>query len=117
MAVDIDPLAVAVTRENAELNGVSAGLETGVGSVDELRDGAFSVRNGGIVLANILALVIIQLLGAGFADLLAPEGVAIFSGILAEQEGDVAAACEKAGLQVTGRRQSGDWVALQVSHV
>ncbi len=115
VAVDIDPLAVAVTRENAELNGVSAGLETGVGSVDELRGGAFSVRNGGIVLANILALVIIQLLGAGFADLLAPGGAAIFSGILAEQEGDVAAACEKAGLQVTGRRQSGDWVALQVS--
>jgi ribosomal protein L11 methyltransferase len=114
VAVDIDAQAVAVTQENAALNGVTTGLEVGLGSVAELRDGAFSIRSGQIILANILALVIIQLLSAGFADLLVPGGVAIFSGILAEQEGDVVAACEKAGLKLAGRRQSGDWVALQV---
>jgi ribosomal protein L11 methyltransferase len=116
VAVDIDPQAVSVAQENAALNGVTAGLEVGLGSVAELRDGFFTIRSGQIVLANILALVIIQLLGAGFADLLAPGGTAIFSGILAEQEGDVAAACEKAGLKVAGRRQSADWVAFQVYH-
>jgi ribosomal protein L11 methyltransferase len=116
VAVDVDPQAVSVTQENAALNGVTAGLEVGLGSVNELRDGAFSIRRGQIVLANILALVIIQLLDAGFADLLLPGGKAVFSGILAEQESDVVVACEKAGLKLTGRRQSGDWVALQVSH-
>lgn len=114
VAVDIDPQAIAVTQENAALNQVAAGLEVGVGSVAELREGAFSVRQAQLVLANILALVIIQLLDAGLAELLAPEGVAIFSGILAEQEPDVIAALEKAGLRLAGRRGTGDWVALQV---
>ena len=115
IAVDIDPQAVSVTQENAALNGVSAGLEVGTGSLAEVRDGVFSIRQAQVVLANILALVIIQLLEAGFADLLAPGGAAIFSGILAEQEPQVIAALEKCGLSLSGRRQSGDWVALQVS--
>ncbi len=115
VAVDIDPQAISVTQENAALNGVAAGLEIGVGSVAELRDGAFSIRQAQLVLANILALVIIQLLDAGLAELLAPEGVAIFSGILVEQEQEVITALEKAGLSLAGRRQSGDWVALQVA--
>ena len=115
VAVDIDPQAVSVTQENATLNGLTAGLETGIGSVAELRSGAFSIRQAPVVLANILALVIIQLLDAGLAELLAPGGMAIFSGILAEQEQDVITALEKSGLSLAGRRQSGDWVALQVS--
>ena len=115
VAVDIDPQAVSVTQENAALNGVAPWLETGIGSLTELRGGAFSIRQAQVVLANILALVIIQLLDAGLAELLAPGGVAIFSGILAEQEQDVISALEKSGLSLAGRRQSGDWVALQVS--
>jgi ribosomal protein L11 methyltransferase len=114
VAVDIDPQAISVTQENAALNEVAAGLEVGVGSVAELRQGAFSIRQAQLVLANILALVIIQLLDAGLAELLAPEGIAIFSGILAEQELEVITALEKAGLRLAGRLQSGDWVALQV---
>lgn len=114
VAVDIDSQAISVTQENAALNEVAAGLEVGVGSVAELRDGAFSIPQVQLVLANILALVIIQLLDAGLAELLAPEGMAIFSGILVEQEREVIAALEKAGLRLVGRRQSGDWVALQV---
>lgn len=114
VAVDIDSQAISVTQENAALNEVAAGLEVGVGSVAELRDGAFSIPQVQLVLANILALVIIQLLDAGLAELLAPEGMAIFSGILVEQEREVIAALEKAGLRLAGRRQTGDWVALQV---
>jgi len=115
VAVDIDSQAISVTQENAALNQVAAGLEVGVGSVADLREGAFSIRQAQIVLANILALVIIQLLDAGLAELLSPEGVAIFSGILVEQEQEVITALEKAGLNLAGRRQSGDWVALQVA--
>lgn len=115
VAVDIDPQAISVTQENAALNQVAVGLEVGVGSVAELRAGDFSIRQAQLVLANILALVIIQLLDAGLAELLAPEGVGIFSGILVEQEQEVITALEKAGLSLAGRRQSGDWVALQVA--
>ncbi len=115
VAVDIDPQAIWVTQENAALNEVAVGLEVGVGSVAELRAGDFSIRQAQLVLANILALVIIQLLDAGLAELLAPEGMAIFSGILVEQEQEVISALEKAGLSLAGRRQSGDWVALQVA--
>ena len=75
VAVDIDPQAVSVTQENAALNGVAPWLETGIGSLTELRGGAFSIRQAQVVLANILALVIIQLLDAGLADLLVSGGV------------------------------------------
>jgi len=115
LGVDIDPQAVAASEDNAALNGVSERLETGLGSVAEVRAGRFSLQQAPLVLANILALVIVQLLEDGLAELLAPGGVLILSGILAEQEEEVAGALANRALYVAARRQSGDWVALATS--
>ena len=115
LAVDIDPLAVAAAVENAALNGVGERLEAGLGSVAEIRGGQFSLRRAPLVLANILAPVIVQLLDGGLAELLSPGGTMILSGILAEQEDEVAEALRNKGLSVVARRQSGDWVALAAS--
>ena len=67
-----------------------------------------------LTVANIIAPVIIRLLGLeeGLAQTLAPNGVLIVSGILAEQTGDVTAALNRAGLTVIDQRQIGDWVAM-----
>ena len=115
LGVDIDPLAVAAALENAALNGVSERLEAGLGSVAEILAGSFSLRRAPLVLANILAPVIVQLLDGGLAELLGAGGTLILSGILAEQEDEVGEALRHKGLSVAARRQSGDWVALAAS--
>jgi ribosomal protein L11 methyltransferase len=115
LGVDIDPLALTASVDNAALNGVSERLEVGLGSVAEIQAGSFSLRQAPLVLANILAPVIVQLVDGGLADTLSAGGTMILSGILAEQEGEVAEALSNKGLSIAARRQSGDWVALVAS--
>jgi ribosomal protein L11 methyltransferase len=112
LGVDIDPEAVTAARENAALNGETARLQIAAGSVQEVRAGAFALRQAPLVLANILAPVIIRLLAEGLGDLLAPGGWLVLSGILAEQSGQVVASLENYGLKLLAQRQEGDWVAL-----
>jgi ribosomal protein L11 methyltransferase len=120
LAVDVDPQAVRATRENAAANRVEERLETGRGSVAEIRQGRFSRRQAPLVLANILAPVIIRLFDDGLADLLAPSdepGVLVLSGILAEQGGGVLQAARSHGLDLVEQAQSGDWVALALKAI
>lgn len=113
LGVDIDEAAVKNSRENAENNGVSSeAFILGLGSVAEIKDGKFPIRQAPLVLANILAPVLIRLFDAGMADLVAPGGAIILSGILDHQAADVTAAAEKHGLTFVEQRQIGDWVAL-----
>ncbi len=111
LAVDIDNASVVSTKENATANGVLEKIETGLGSVKEIKSGLFSRRRAPLVVANILAPVIIRLFDIGLADLVAPEGMIILSGILAEQADAVEAAAVSKGLQPVERFQIEDWVA------
>lgn len=117
LGVDTDSQAIAVARENAALNGVVDHLEFGVGSVADIRAGAFSIRQAPLVLVNILAPVIIHLLEEGLGELITPEGFMILSGILDEQLNGIEAALREFGLRVLDHRRKGDWVALGVSSV
>jgi len=112
LGVDIDNAAVISSRENAAANGVLDQLEVGIGSVSELRTGQYSLRQAPLVLANILAPVIIRLFEAGLAELVAPGGILILSGILDSQAAEVLAAAEARGLNHLHTRQQGDWVAI-----
>lgn len=113
LAVDIDNLAVKVSRENAALNGVEDRLETGTGSAKEVRQGLFSLRQAPLVLANILAPILVRLLDEeGLAELVAPGGGLVLSGIIETQVDEVIAAGKRAGLSLVDQRQIKDWVAL-----
>jgi ribosomal protein L11 methyltransferase len=112
LGVDIDNAAVISSKENAEANGVLDLLEVGIGSVTELLEGKFSLRQAPLVLANILAPVIIRLFDAGLADLVEPAGILVLSGILDTQAPDVLAAAKARGLKHLHTRQQGDWVAI-----
>lgn len=116
LATDIDTLAVRVALENAARNGIAAGpgqpIEVRHGSVPEDMAGAFDV-----IVANILAEVLVGLFDGKYgnpplAEPLAPGGTIILSGILEDRAGLVIDAAERHGLQVTGRLQENDWVAL-----
>jgi ribosomal protein L11 methyltransferase len=125
LAVDIDAQAVRSTCENAEANGVLAQIESGQGSVADILAGHFSIRQAPLVLANILAPVIIRLFtpevlpgftagpsGAGLADLVAPGGWLVLSGILDHQADEVVQTAVSYGMTEVERRQITDWVAI-----
>ncbi len=115
LGVDIDPASVKASRENADANGIPAGrFVIGQGSVPELLDGQFEIREAPLVLANILAPVIIRLFGMGLARLVAPGGALILSGILADQAEEVITCAGANGLKLVEQRTLGDWVALLV---
>jgi ribosomal protein L11 methyltransferase len=112
LGVDIDAEATPASQQNAENNRVADRLELGLGSLPEIRAGAFSLRQASVVVANILAPVIVRLLDEGLGDIVAEEGSLVLSGILAEQAPDVARSLNKHGFTVIEQRLSGDWVAL-----
>jgi ribosomal protein L11 methyltransferase len=112
LGVDIDIESVRNARENADKNGIGAEFVIGHGSVAEVRAGQFGVTSAPLVVANILAPVIVRLFDAGLADLAEAGGAVILSGILFEQAETVVEAARAKGLEVTERRQMGDWVAL-----
>jgi ribosomal protein L11 methyltransferase len=113
LGVDIDEASVKNSRENADNNGIPVEkFLIGLGSVNEVKGEKFAFSQAPLVLANILAPVLIRLFDAGMADLIAPGGSIILSGILEYQANDVIAAGEKYGLKFVEKRQINDWVAL-----
>lgn len=103
-ACDIDPLAVKVSAENFELNTVT-GIDLFVGGLDAV------TASYDVIVANILAEVIIEL-APDLPAHLNPGAHFLASGIIQRKADDVAAALEKAGLTMLGRRDQGEWAAL-----
>ncbi|WP_162916637.1 50S ribosomal protein L11 methyltransferase [Dongia deserti] len=110
LAADNDAHAVRVARENAKVNKLT-------NQVRILRSDGYrakAIRHGApydLVTANILANPLIQL-APGLARVLAKDGRAVLSGLLREQEKDVLAAHEAAGLTLDFRLRLGDWSVL-----
>lgn len=114
-AVDIDPKAVGVAYENAELNGVDRSIyDVCAGDVigDDTLAAQLGQRRYDLVLANIVADVIIPL-SARVPRLLAKDGVFLCSGIIDTRADEVAAALAGHGLTVTKKREKNGWVALE----
>jgi len=82
VAVDIDPAALAATRDNAALNGV----ELEVADPDVVDPGPYDV-----VMANILSNPL-KVLAPLLASLARSDGALVLAGILSSQADDVAAA-------------------------
>jgi ribosomal protein L11 methyltransferase len=82
---------------------------------DDGYEGRWSVVGGpwsyDVIVANIIARVLAAL-AEGMAAALAPGGMLIVSGIIAEREDEAVAAFAAAGLVPRERHQEGDWVAL-----
>lgn len=106
-ALDIDPQALAATRENAERNGVLAKLE--VGGPDALPPTGTEPRYG-LLVANILANPLCELAPTLMAVLPAGAPFAL-SGILADQAEEVSAAYAPFA-SMSAPVQRGDWVRL-----
>jgi len=115
VAVDIDPKAADVAYENAALNGIGREkywVLTGDVLTDRALAAQLKEKRYELVLANIVADVIIPL-SAVVPELLAPSGVFLCSGIIAQRAGEVERALEKNGFRVTRRREKDGWCALE----
>ena len=130
-AVDIDPIAVGVTVENAEVNHLTATLcekdadglpvFTGKSGVIEVADGnvigdgalrkAVGLEKFDVVVANILADVIIPLSGV-VREFMKPGALFISSGIINMKQEAVEAALKENGFEIVEIVTQGDWVCI-----
>jgi len=109
LGLDVDPQAIRVARENILLNGVESSIEIRSGSLQEL---LMEGRSAPLVVANILAAVLQEMLAAGLARTVAPGGCLVLSGILEDQSGAVEEAIREQGMRLKEKRIRQDWVAL-----
>ncbi len=113
--VDTEHEAITAAEENAQTNQVADNARFAVGSVAQICQGIFPIRQAPVVVANILAHILIQLLDEGLSNLVASGGVLLLSGILEEQLPNMRTALEKHHLNIIAQRQIEDWVALTVT--
>jgi len=106
LAIDIDPTAVKVARENVEINHLSDAIQVMEGNlldhVDQVCD---------LCVANIIADVICMV-SQPVRSHITPGGLFICSGIIKEREQDVVNALNAAGYQIMEIRRQGEWVAM-----
>lgn len=103
---DVDPEAIDVALENAQINQVEDEIEFEVNKLASFHGQAFDV-----VLANLTADVI-EPLAADFPQVMSATGTLIVSGILREQGDDVCAALGAEGLEVIESKPDGEWVTF-----
>jgi ribosomal protein L11 methyltransferase len=122
LALDTDPLAVRVARENVALNRVESVVRVEVGTVQisnlksqipNLHSPVSTLQSPlwDLVVSNILAETIIDLAPALAANL-PPGGILVASGIIAERTDAVLASLHQNGLSLVEQRNDGEWVAL-----
>ena len=105
-AIDNDPVAVKVARENVSNSGLAGTI-----SVFEANSPAAIGGLADVVVANIIPAIIIDM-SAPLAAKVRPGGRLIASGIIAEREDDVTAELQSVGLHHVETRADGDWVAI-----
>jgi len=110
VGLDIDPIAVKATLENAEANGVAEQIIAEEGSLEAVIK---SGRQYDFIVVNILAKIILQMTENNLGDTVRPGGLAIFSGIIDTQVEEVEEALRKTGLEPYARRQQGDWFLIE----
>jgi ribosomal protein L11 methyltransferase len=114
-ASDNDSVAIAVSEENAAINGVRLGRARGqleltvAEGMDHPRLQARAPYD--LVIANILAAPLIDLAPSVTAAI-APGGRLILAGLLDHQAPAVAAAYRRQGMMLTGRVERGEWPTL-----
>ena len=106
LAVDIDPDAVRVARENVEKNRVSSVVSVMKGN---LLDQVTAVCD--ICVANIISDVIISFAAPLLAHI-KPGGLFICSGIVSQRSDEVRKALTDAGYEIIRQENRGEWTAF-----
>lgn len=112
MAVDIDPVSVETTLENAVANGVgkrvAARAGNGYAVLEDRPGGTYD-----LILSNILARPLCKM-APSLERALKPGGTAVLSGLLYHQTAAVLSAHRQQGLVLAGKWRFGDWMTLML---
>jgi ribosomal protein L11 methyltransferase len=111
VALDTDPLAVRIAKENVATNGVTEPVTVLEGSVGKAWPQAGLPRCFDCVVANISSAAVIDL-AADLVRALRPGGVGIAGGIGSERVDDCHRSLEEAGARVIDTAAEGDWRTL-----
>ena len=106
LAIDIDPVAVRVAKENIEHNHLSDRVRAVEGNLLASSDGVCA-----LCVANIIADVICMF-AQPLVDHIVPGGLFICSGIIKEREQDVVNALTAADYTILETKRKGEWVAM-----
>ncbi len=105
-AVDIDEVAVRVTKENSEINGVLESIDVKKGILFDLEP-----VKADIMVANIIADVIIGI-SSQVPKYLKKDGILLTSGIIRERKEDVIKSYTEKGFDFVSIDEMGEWVAI-----
>lgn len=109
LATDIDPISVAVTQENVQLNQLVPWID--VAEADGVQGAPQGRAPYDLIVANILAGPLLEL-AADMTKLLTPNGAVILSGLMRHQERAVLARYRACNMVPTRRVRHGEWSAL-----
>lgn len=111
VATDIDPVAIEVTAENAETNGIERVqliVADGARSPAITGDGPYD-----LIIANILAGPLVAM-APEIAAIAAPSATIVLAGLLTNQADKVRAAYQAVGCSVADAEERGDWTILRL---
>lgn len=106
LAIDVDPVAVGVARENVEINQVTDQVDVAERPLRDCQPQAFD-----LVVANLTAEVIIDI-AHDLVACAAHGGLIVASGVLSEYSKDVESALVSEGLDVIAGLARGEWAAM-----
>jgi len=111
MATDIDPMAIEVTRENAEANAI-AGVELIVAD-GALDDAITAAAPYDLIIANVLAGPLVSM-APELAAIATPGGTIVLAGLLETQRDQVVEAYAACGCTLLQTDRRGDWTILKL---
>ena len=109
VASDIDPIATAVTQENAEINGVARFVRSICASCYDhpvVQAGRYD-----LIVSNILARPLC-IMAKNLGRHLVPGGWAVLSGLLQGDANRIISAHHQQGLRLHSRVELGEWVTI-----
>lgn len=127
LALDIDPEAGRVAQINITLNEISSVAEFRLGSLEAVL-GTGRRQNSApgpsadiqdvsagydLIVANIFAHVILELIEGGLLTLVKPEGLLIFSGVRESELDRFRKALQSRSLVIESERVEGEWAAMR----
>ncbi len=108
VALDLDPVAVDVARDNIAQNGVADAVTV---LLSDLMEAVEGMDKFNIVVANLLAGLVQRLLPAA-SRALAPGGKLLASGLVQSQAAEVTESLRLHGFGEIAQERMGDWVLL-----
>lgn len=112
LGVDTDQIAIDSSKSNAGLNDMAGLIAFEVGTHSNILARTDELRQAPVVLANILAPILVNMLGSGLEGTVEEDGILILGGILDNQAQAVIKAAAKVGLSHIDSLQDQDWVVL-----